>query len=156
MMKKMFVISLFLSSILMYSCYRPSSKQAFEDLKVLEGTWATYEGTKFSESWKIINDSLMHGIGFSLNGTDTAFKEQLQIKRIGDSLFYGALVKENDGYVFFKLEEAGRNKWVFKNPVHDYPNIIDYKIKDKEVLEATTSNIRGNKKIAFKLRKVSK
>lgn len=155
-MIKFHVMFFFLGALIMSSCYRPSYKVAFEDLKILEGTWAAEEGTNFNESWQVINDSLIRGTGFSLNAADTAFLERLLIKITGDAVYYGALVEENDGYVFFKLEEAGRNHWVFMNPDHDYPNIIEYKIKDNNLLEATTSNIRGNKKIAFKLRKVSK
>lgn len=154
-MKYFLLLVIFIGSFILSSCYRPSPKQAFADLRLLEGKWTSYEGILFNESWLVINDSLMRGIGFSLNGTDTAFSEQLVLKRIGDTVFYGALVEGNNGFIYFWLEKAGRGHWIFKNPDHDYPNIIEYKLKNDTLLETTTSNIRGNKKINFKLKKVS-
>lgn len=155
-MNKSLVVLFFLGSVLIYSCYRPSSKQAFEDLKLLEGTWSSSEGPDFSETWTIINDSLMTGIGFSLNNSDTAFKEYILIKRISDGIFYGAMTEDNGNFVFFKLEEAGQHKWKFVNHENEYPNIIEYKLTNDDQLTATISNIRGNKKIAFKLRRSQK
>jgi hypothetical protein len=136
------------------ACYRPANRQAFEDLKILEGTWTTTEGTQFNEVWTVENDSLLTGVGYSLNGTDTAFKEILKIFRIGDNVVYGALVGENDGYIHFGLKDSGRNKWSFVNPEHDYPNIIKYKLISDSVLEASTTNIRGNKEIKFIYKRV--
>lgn len=154
-MKNTFLILFFFLIILFDSCYHPTPEESFSDLQKIEGNWTSYEGTRFNEYWEKINDSLMKGIGFSLNGQDTVFSEQLLIKQTGDSIYYGALVSENKGYVFFKLEEAGRNYWKFVNAAHDYPNIIEYKMRHDILMEASTSNIRGNKRIVFKLRKVS-
>lgn len=153
MKKKSSYIFLSFGFFLLSSCYHPTPHQSFNDLMVLEGRWSSYEGVKFNESWIVVNDSVLKGTGFSLNGSDTVFSEQLILKRIGDTIFYGALVKENDSFIYFRIDKATRNSWVFKNPDHDYPNIIEYKIKNDSLLEATTSNIRGNKKITFKLRK---
>lgn len=152
-------IGLFLTlivSIILSSCYRPSPRRAFEDMKVLSGVWTSYEGVQFNEKWWIVNDSLMKGIGFSMKDSDTAFSEYLSLKRVGDSVYYGAFVPENDGYIYFSLSEARRGKWTFENQHHDYPNIITYDLKNDTLLTATTSNIRGNKKIEFKLKKVNK
>ena len=143
-------------SIILSSCYRPSPRQAFEDMKELNGAWTSYEGVQFNENWWIVNDSLMKGVGYSMKGSDTAFSEYLSLKRVGDSVYYGALVPDNNVYIYFNLNEAYRNKWVFINQQHDYPNIITYDLKNDTLLTATTSNIRGNKKIEFKLKKVQK
>ena len=137
-------------------CYRPAPRQAFEDLKILEGNWTSSEGSKFNENWTIKNDSLLIGLGFSLNNGDTAFKEHLKIYRSGGSVFYAAKIGEHADFVFFKLREAVRQKWIFENPVHDYPNIIEYKLKDMSTLEAKTTNIRGNKAVIFKMKRIVK
>lgn len=155
MKKLIFILSLF-GTVIFVSCYHPTPKQAFEDMRILEGEWTTYEGSQFNESWKVFNDSLIKGVGFSLVGADTAFSEQLVLKRNGDSVYYGAWVGNNKGYVYFKLSEANRKQWIFINSNHDYPNIIDYKLENDTLLEATTSNIRGNKKIVFKMKRVSR
>lgn len=142
-------------AFLLSGCYHPTPQESFSDIQKITGNWTSYEGAKFNEKWEKTNDSLLSGIGFSLSGKDTAFAEKLLIKRIGDSVFYGALVDENREYIYFKLTEAGRNYWKFSNPFHDYPNIIEYKLENDTLLKATTSNSRGNKKIVFKLRKIS-
>lgn len=138
------------------ACYRPANRQAFEDLKILKGKWTTTEGTQFNEVWTIENDSLLKGVGYSLNGEDTAFKEVLKIYRIGDEVNYGALVGENDGFVFFQLKNPKKHHWKFVNPDHDYPNIIEYRLISDSLLEARTMNIRGNKEIKFVYRRVKK
>lgn len=141
--------------ILVSACYRPAPKQSFEDLKILEGKWATVEGAQFNEVWKIANDSLIIGIGYSLNGNDTVFKEQLKIYRIGNKVKYAAKVSENSDFVLFGLNESGKNRWKFVNPGHDYPNIIEYKLLNDSILEASTSNNRDNKEIRFRFKKVN-
>ena len=138
------------------SCYRPSPKQAFEDLKSLEGKWQTIEGAQFNEVWTLSNDSLLSGMGYSLNATDTAFKEILEIYRSGNQVFYGALVDHNSGFVYFELAEAKKALWKFVNPDHDYPNIINYQLVNDSILLATTTNIRGNKEIEFRFKRVRK
>ena len=139
--------------VIFSSCYRPVARQAFEDLKILEGKWFSTEGPQFNEQWKVVNDSLMIGVGFSMNEGDTAFKEQLKIYRSGDQVFYGAQVGENNNFIYFKLKEARIRSWMFENPVHDYPNIIQYKLIDEHTLVAKTTNMRGNKEVIFKMKK---
>ena len=136
------------------SCYRPSAKQAFDDLKVFEGKWRTIDGPDFIEVWEIANDSLLSGVGLSMNGTDTSFKELLQIYRNGDSIYYGAKVGNNVGYVPFRLDENKKNYWMFINLEHDYPNIIEYSLLNDSMLQARTMNLRKKKEIKFVMRKV--
>jgi len=153
-MKISLIVLILLIPLFFVRCYHPTPDDSFNNLQKIAGSWTSYGGTKFNEHWEKINDSLIKGIGFSLSGPDTVFSEQLCIKKTGDSIYYGALIDENKGYVYFKLEEAGRNYWIFINPGHDYPNIIEYKMHNDTLMEASTSNIRGNKRIIFKLRKI--
>lgn len=147
------IISIFLILIIS-ACYRPAPRQAFDDLKILEGTWSSIEGPVFNEYWAVENDTLLKGIGFTLNNRDTSFKETLKIYRSGQNVFYAAKVGGNKNYVFFRMEEAGRGVWSFINPSYDYPNIIQYKMISDSLLETRTTNIRGNKEIKFLLKKV--
>jgi hypothetical protein len=122
-------------------------------MKTLEGTWNTVEGVKFSETWKVVHDSLMEGVGYSMNKGDTAFTEQLKIYRMGNYVLYAAKPGGTKDFVYFRLEEAGKGKWKFVNPVHDYPNVIEYSMKDKDNLVARTTNSNGNKVVEFKLKR---
>ncbi len=65
--------SLFLVIILMNSCYNPSPSEIIKDLDALVGEWESYKGVKFNENWRFVNNNLLEGEGFSLNGSDTAF-----------------------------------------------------------------------------------
>lgn len=143
------LFALFPLLILLGSCYRPAPPQAFEDMKALEGTWTTVEGPGFRETWKVVNDTLIRGTGYSLNNRDTVFSEQLKIRRAGGIVYYAAKPGDQKSYVQFKLEKAGRDYWKFENPSHDYPNVIEYVLKNKQTLIARTSNTKGNKVVEF-------
>jgi hypothetical protein len=149
------MIRLFFTGLLIVavtvSCYRPSQPQAFKDMKILEGTWHTTDGVQFSETWKVINDSLIEGIGYSIKDGDTGFTERLKIYRMGNYVLYAAKPGSSKEFVHFRLEEAGKGKWKFVNPVHDYPNIIEYTMRDKNKLIARTTNNNGNKVVEFKM-----
>jgi hypothetical protein len=138
-----------------WSCYRPSQPQAFEDMKQLEGEWSSVEGVQFNEVWEVTHDSLITGMGYSMNNEDTVFTERLKIYRTGNFVLYGAKVGDKPDYVFFRLQEAGKRKWTFVNPVHDYPNIIEYTIENDTLLRARTMNTNRNKVIEFEFKRVS-
>jgi len=138
------------------SCNRPTPRQVFNDLKSLEGSWSTTTGAEFNEVWSIVNDSLLMGVGFSLENSDTLFTEHLKIYLSDDQVYYAAMVGSNEDYVHFKLKESGPRSWKFVNPNHDYPNIIQYTIVNDSLLEAKTMNIRGNKEIVFNFKLVKK
>jgi hypothetical protein len=150
-LKKIFFLGVIL--IALSSCYYPDSRDSFEDLKKLDGKWSSKEGVLFNEHWQVVNDSLMTGLGFSLKGTDTAFVEKMKIYLNGDSVYFAAKTDSKEGFVSFTLKEAGRKKWVFVNTAHDYPNIIQYEVKDDTLLSAFIANIRGNKKVEFNLKR---
>lgn len=149
-----FLIIIFLTGVLA-SCYHPSPQEAFNDLKAIKGKWESTGQTLFNEQWREVSDTLMTGSGFSLNGNDTVFREQMKIFRTGDSIWYAAQPGPEKEYVFFRLTDAGYGHWTFKNPENDYPGIISYKLKKDTILETRTTNIRGNKEVVFTFKKSS-
>ena len=136
------------------SCYHPSPHEAFDDMKAIEGKWVSAGPTLFNENWQVVSDTLMRGIGFSMNGKDTVFKEDLKLVRKADTIWMAIQTDPEEGFVFFKMVEAGRGKWTFKNPENEYPAIIRYHLKKDTVLEAGIANIRGNKEVIFKFKKM--
>ena len=143
------LISYFIIILLLSSCYWPTPQQSFNDLQQLEGKWTSSQNVQFNEYWEIKSDTLMQGVGFSLQENDTAFKEELKIYYKEGIIYYAVKVDGSPQFVSFKLVEAKRNLWVFENKIHDYPNIIIYKLLDNNGLTATTTNSNGNKKIEF-------
>jgi hypothetical protein len=138
----------------MSSCYNHNTNDIINELKPIAGEWQSYKGVKFNENWRFVNQNVIEGEGFSMNGIDTAFFEKLKIERVGDSIYYKVLLKDTRNSVDFLLTEATRNSWTFVNPSNDYPAIINYLIENDTVLTITTTNIRGNKKQFFYLNKV--
>ena len=154
MRKAGIILIIALWSGLLTGCYHPSPREAFDDLKALEGKWISTGTTLFNENWQVVSDTLMRGIGFSINGKDTVFKEDMKFVRTGDTVWCGVQTDPAEGFVFFRLEETGRRKWTFKNPENEYPAIIHYRLKNDTVLEAGIANIRGNKEVIFKFKKI--
>lgn len=151
-MQKLVVIAL--AIVILQSCYGPSSKKSMQNLGQLEGKWMASQNILFNEQWEIESDTLFEGLGYSLQGADTAFAEELKIFYNEGEVFYAVKVGNSDTFINFKLEKAKRNSWVFENGEHDYPNIISYKINGDELV-ATTTNSNGNKKIEFKMKRIT-
>jgi len=148
--------SLFLSILLLAflsSCYNPNSSQSISDLKMISGKWESYEGVQFNENWKVVNNELLAGEGFSLNGSDTVFYERLKIHRVGDSVYYS--VQFSDEQVDFLLTEASKKQWLFVNPENEFPKKIDYKLEDDTTLNVIISDMELNKKQNFYLKRIS-
>ncbi len=149
-MKPVMLLSLLL---FLNSCYNPSPNEIIHDLEILVGEWESYKGVKFNENWRFANENLFEGEGFSLNGTDTAFFESLQIIREGDSIFYRVLFEDQKVITDFLLTEASRTSWTFINPDNDFPSIINYRVQKDSLLSVTITNIRGNKEQSFYLKR---
>ncbi len=148
------IIPYFIIILILSSCYRPTPQQSFNDLQQLEGKWMSSQNVQFNEYWEIKTDTLMRGVGFSLQENDTAFKEELKIYYKEGIVYYAAKVGDSPQFVSFKLIEAKKNLWVFENKTHDYPNIISYKLLDDNKLTAATTNSNGNKKIEFVMKRI--
>ncbi len=148
------LVKLLLLLLILNSCYNPSPTDIIDDLEILVGDWESYKGVKFNENWRIVSDSLFKGEGFSLNGTDTAFYESLEIFKVGDSIYYRVLFENKKVITDFALSEASKTSWTFINPHNDYPSIIKYEVKKDSLLLVTISNIRGNKEQFFYLKRI--
>jgi outer membrane lipoprotein-sorting protein len=148
---------LFLNLLLLLffnSCYNPNSSEIIQDIKALSGRWESYKGVKFSENWRTINDSLLQGEGFSLNGADTAFYESLSILKEEDSVYYRVFIGDEKMHVDFLLVHASKKSWTFINPENEFPEKIVYKIQKDSLLTVTISDMKVNKKQLFYLKKI--
>jgi hypothetical protein len=107
------------------------------DFNWLVGTWKreTSKGMLF-ESWKMVDDSLLSGFSYGVTGSDTTLLETLSIENIKGDFFYIPVVEDNQGPVFFRLTEFDKNRYVFENPDHDYPQRIIYRKLGSDSLNA--------------------
>jgi hypothetical protein len=113
------------------------SESTFGKLGWIVNKWMYKEGDNVTfENWVKLNDELFSGESYTVKDGDTILNEQLKIEKIGDDVYYTAIVKHNPGPVHFKLIEHGENKAVFENPEHDFPNRIIYELKEGNFLYA--------------------
>ncbi len=151
-MKKLFIVLMF--GFLM-AC-SSSKKETYDRLKFLVGTWGSTSNISFYERWELLNDSTMRGLGFSINAGDTLFNEQLYIQRIGEKISYVAIVWEQNHAepVLFLMVDAGRKKFIFENPEHDYPNRIIYEKTSDSSMHIRIESMKKTKGKDFYMKKI--
>jgi hypothetical protein len=145
-----------LSLIVLFSCTNAKQKE-FEQFSRLEGSWEMKKGTtEFKESWKRVNDTLFEGTSKMTMDGKTLFSEDLQLVLTNDSIYYIPTVSfENEQEVRFALKSATKDKWIFANKTHDFPQEIIYVFKDKDSLIATVQGMENGRsqKIDFRLKR---
>lgn len=110
-----------------------------DTLAWIVGVWQSDpEDGLYVEQWQRENSSLYTGTAFMIRGTDTLFSERLEIRMLNDSLFYIPVVSgQNEGKpVRFLLKEVSRNRVVFQNLLHDFPQSITYESNQADSLHA--------------------
>jgi len=150
---RIFLFSLFLT---LAACGpETKSRRAFEKLKQLEGKWISNNNIIFYESWKLIDDSTLSGSGYSLQDSDTVFSEVLILTLRDNKITYLARdPAQNRGQAIpFTLKTKHRNKFVFENLEHDYPNRIIYELEADSLLNIRLETAKGTKGTEFVLKR---
>lgn len=114
-------------------------KKDFNRLKALVGTWVrqTSAGPGYEE-WVIGNDDNLRGREYRVAGGDTIVRERVNLARKQQQVVYavtGSDPREPLPVAFF-LVEAGRKRFVFANPTHDFPKRIVYEFRGTDSLHA--------------------
>ena len=104
-----------------------AAQSAFDLLAWLEGDWVrkTKHG-EATESWIRVSDHTMEGVAFVASGDSVRISEYLRIEQFGDEVFYTAKPSQNPFPTSFRMTEHGRERFVFENPDHDFPQRIIY------------------------------
>jgi len=109
--------------------------------KLFPGTWKMIsDKIEYYEEWRLINDSELIGIGFSIEQGDTVLSEELYVKKFADTWAYVAL-PVNQTITLFALSEYSESKFIFENEEHDYPQKIIYEFTADGKLNAATEGI---------------
>ncbi len=108
------------------------------------------------EEWTAQGDTLLSRIGLALsNNKDTLFCERLKIGFRNNTLYYIPIVQDqnNGREVLFKLTALSDTRFVFENPMHDFPQKISYYHHAKNELYAEVEGLIDGKirKRAFRL-----
>lgn len=132
--------------LLLLSCRMPGG--AFEKLHSLRGTWQTHtaRGTVY-ESWSVINNQMMKGKSYGLNGADTILFETIELKQVANEVYYIPTVQDQNEQrpVSFRLISYDSTQFVFENKQHHYPQKITYHFIGSDSLVATIAGIDKGK-----------
>lgn len=133
--------------ILFFSCNRPTEKQ----FTWLEGKWLQSNGeANFHEEWARVNDTLLIGKGFVIDGTDSLFSERLSLLTSGEQTVYR--VEMTTGRIAdFKLTENTTDKLVFELPENDFPSKISYTKKSETEMVVLLEGSENGKEIKDEL-----
>lgn len=137
------------------SCRNHSFKRQFQ-LRNIVGLWQSQGTIVFYEQWQMTDDSAFSGVSFSINGMDTLVLENMRIVYEHQRLVYEATVpNQNKGRgIRFLQTESAKDRLVFENLQHDYPNRISYIMINDSILTTIIENSRGNKQKKFELKKI--
>ncbi len=104
----------------------------------LIGQWeGPLGGGTFIEKWEKRSGDYLQGEAFWIRGGDTILTEDISIRKLGIHWAYIAIIN-NSAPTLFTATALEDDKWVFKNPEHDYPQEVGYELKSKHELQAWT------------------
>jgi hypothetical protein len=149
-MKSKFKLLLLVLSLFILSCNESSFKTNEKfPLEWIAGDYTDSE-KNFFESWKISGDSLLNGVGYSVNGADTGFRESLSIRKVDDVWNY--IVFTGNTETRFIMANSSFDSLVFENTENEFPKRITYIKKPENSILAIVEN-PGNPqmKILFNL-----
>jgi hypothetical protein len=119
-------------------------------MKRLLGNWRSVVGKNtFMEHWSLTEEGSFvgHAEAVAEDGGAVNF-ENLSLVERTDGVFYIADVPQNDGPVEFRLADCDSNTFTFKNPEHDFPQVIEYQFLEGGGIQAHIMTLQGD---GFKL-----
>ncbi len=118
---------------------KAQSNTRIENLGWLVGSWNrtnNKSGHTGNERWLIDREIGLRGYGITTKGSDTLFVEKMRIVE-GDhgALYFVADVLENPKPVYFHIISITPDEFTCENQGHDFPKMIHYerKLKNLEV-----------------------
>src|SRR5690606_11017316 len=137
------VFIILIGSLLYYSYQQqetniaqPNYSPAFSSIEWLLGTWENKEDSLlFQEIWTVKDFNRFEGNGYSIQGKDTNFHENLTILHLNGQILY---ITEFAGQhpVMFHLTNSEGNYLVFENKEHIYPSKITYNLVNDSTMVA--------------------
>ena len=126
---------------------------AIAELKWPEGKYLFVDSSGYYyEEWAKGDSGTCKGAGYFLtkNGVDTLFSINMQLKKQNDIMimYYNVKGEKEKKDIEFKLTKEERDFFVFENPVHDFPSIMEYRILGDTAIEIKESGfVMGKEQI---------
>jgi hypothetical protein len=122
----------------------------------MPGKWLLENKTTV-EKWEKDGDNYKSTV-YKLLGKDSIVSERIRITEIEGEIYYEATVRgqNHEKPVLFKLTESTKDKVVFENKTHDFPQKITYQFTGQDKLTATIQGLMDAKqqKIDFKYSRI--
>jgi len=118
---------------------------SLDPIRWLVGEWTTAgEGKQVLESWTAISPNTFEGLGAVRSGETGEFTETetLRLVAMSGSVYYIAKVPENDLPVPFEMTSCGEGLAVFRNPSHDFPKRLTYRLTGPDRMSVSVSGDR--------------
>lgn len=107
----------------------------------LAGCWVTPDGSA-QEVWVVDGERSLAGFGVAIEDNKVVFYEVLSIRQSADGSWAYTAHPSGQASASFQAIQIGKDRVVFANPDHDYPQEIRYQ-RERSRLYATTSLLDG-------------
>lgn len=124
-----------------YSCKEKNNIQTEKTVKVenldwLLGNWERVgekEGNKTYEYWKLNGEEEYVGIGCTLKGLDTIWKEDVLISQNDQGWNFDVMGLGDTVSTIFKITEITKNSFTCENDLNEFPKKIKYVFDGKNI-----------------------
>ena len=106
-----------------------SPDNLLEELGWLTGEWMAEGRTRSQfEKWERQSGNSLGGLGYAVQAGDTLSREDIQLRIMDDALYYLPAVQDQNQarQIPFRWVATYRDRHVFSNPEHDFPQFIAY------------------------------
>jgi len=116
----------------------------------LAGCWVSEDGSA-QEAWAIEDDGSLIGFSVALGEAGIGFYEMMTIRRSGDGIWVFTAYPSGQAVTSFRATSLGEESAEFRNPKHDYPQVVRYE-RSGERVDATISLSDGSRPTTFRKR----
>lgn len=137
----------YLAILLLLPALAPGGDSYSGKLNWLSGCWVTPDH-KTQEVWVVDGERSLIGFAVSINENEVSFYEVLSIRQDSNDTWIYNAHPSGQTAASFKAVQISKDKAVFANPDHDYPQEIRYR-RDGNRLFASVSLLGGENPISF-------
>lgn len=148
-MKKSLSLALVVLGLCVYLISK-AQENPLKQFNFMLGYWETKTAKgKMSENWQATPDGLV-GKSYRHDAKgDSTMMESVELKKVGKDILFTVtgMEQDNAGTTSFKLITSPKNRFIFENKAHDFPQRIVYENQGKDKLLAWIEGNVGGKLI---------
>ena len=117
-------------------------KETLEDFSWLEGKWIRQndpEGKQTFEQWEQLSPEVYKGLGYTMEGEDTVFKENIQLILRDENWFF-EVTGVNESPTPFELIDIQEGEFTSRNEANEFPKQIHYALEDGQLVATISAD----------------